>query len=143
MEIRILNSPDHQNAENPLEARQELEFLQAVSRRLPEDTDVMRALGDLYTRTGAYADGLRVDERLSRLCAEDPVVWYNLACSLALSGRPDDAIDALNRAVELGYNDYDGMKKDPDLSSLHGDSRFESLLEWIYSSFEQAPDPGF
>lgn len=125
------------------ENKQELEFLQAIARRLPEDTDVMRALGDLYTRTGAYDDGLRVDERLSRLCAEDPVVWYNLACSLALSNRADDAFDALNRAVELGYNDYEGMKKDPDLAALHGDPRFESILEWIYSAFEQMPDISF
>ncbi len=132
-------SPD-QKPEDLRENKQELEFLQAVARRLPEDTGVMRALGDLYTRTGAYEDGLRVDERLSRLCAEDPVVWYNLACSLALSSRLDDAFDALSRAVELGYNDYDGMKKDPDLASLHGDARFESILEWIYSAFEQIAD---
>ena len=132
--------PIESQPEELRENQQELEFLQAIARRLPEDTDVMRVLGDLYTRTGAYADGLRVDERLSRLCAEDPVVWYNLACSLALSDRPDDAFDALNRAVELGYNDYDGMKKDPDLASLHGDARFESILEWIYSAFEQMPD---
>jgi Flp pilus assembly protein TadD len=133
---------DHQ-PENLRENKQELEFLQAVARRLPEDTGVMRALGDLYTRTGAYADGLRVDERLSRLCAEDPVVWYNLACSLALSDRADDAFDALGRAVELGYNDYDAMKKDPDLAALHGDARFESILEWIYSAFEQTTDESF
>jgi len=132
--------PTDKQPEELRENKKELEFLQAIARRLPEDTDVMRVLGDLYTRTGAYADGLRVDERLSRLCAEDPVVWYNLACSLALSDRPDDAFDALNRAVELGYNDYDGMKKDPDLASLHGDARFESILEWIYSAFEQMPD---
>lgn len=133
--IPISNQP-----EDLRENEQELEFLQAIARRLPEDTHIMRALGDLYTRTGAYADGLRVDENLSRLCAEDPVVWYNLACSLALSDRADDAFDALSRAVELGYNDYESMKKDPDLVSLHGDTRFESILEWIYSAFEQAPD---
>lgn len=132
--------PSEQQPENLRENEQELEFLQAVARRLPEDTGVMRALGDLYTRTGAYADGLRVDERLSRLCAEDPVVWYNLACSQALVGNADEALDALNRAVELGYNDYEAMKKDPDLASLHGDTRFESILEWIYSAFEQVPD---
>lgn len=131
-----------QPEEDLRENKQELEFLQDIARRLPDDTNVMRALGDLYTRTGAYADGLRVDENLSRLCAEDPIVWYNLACSLSLSGRPDDALDALNRAVELGYNDYDAMKKDPDLTALHGDARFESILEWIYSAFEQAPDMG-
>jgi Flp pilus assembly protein TadD len=125
------------------ENRRELEFLQAVARRLPEDTGVLRALGDLYTRTGAYADGLRVDERLSRLCAEDPLVWYNLACSLALSARSDDAFEALTRAVELGYSDYEAMKKDPDLAALHGDARFESILDWIYTSFEQVPDDSY
>lgn len=129
---------DHQ-PENLRENKQELEFLQAVARRLPEDTCILRALGDLYTRTGAYADGLRVDERLSRLCAEDPVIWYNLACSLALSDRIDDALDALGRAVELGYDDYEWMKKDSDLTALRGDPRFESILEWIYSTFEQMP----
>jgi Flp pilus assembly protein TadD len=128
-----------QPAEELREKKQELDFLQAVARRLPEDTGILRALGDLYTRTGAYADGLRVDERLSRLCAEDPLVWYNLACSLALSDRADDALEALGRAVELGYDDYEWMKKDPDLSALRGDTRFESILEWIYSTFEQMP----
>jgi tetratricopeptide (TPR) repeat protein len=132
--------PSANQPEDLRENKQELEFLQDIARRLPEDTNIMRALGDLYTRTGAYADGLRVDENLSRLCAEDPVVWYNFACSLALSDRSDDAFDALSRAVELGYNDYEGMKKDPDLAALHGDARFESILEWIYSAFEQAPD---
>lgn len=132
--------PSDNNPEETRENKQELEFLQAVSRRLPEDTAVMRALGDMYTRTGAYEQGLQVDERLSRLCADDPLVWYNLACSLALSSRTDDALDALGRAVERGYDDYEWMKKDPDLSSLHGDARFESILEWIYSTFEQAPD---
>jgi tetratricopeptide (TPR) repeat protein len=132
--------PIDKNNEELLADKQELEFLQAVAGRLPEDIDVMRALGDLYTRTGAYAEGLRVDERLSRLCAEDPLVWYNLSCSLALSDRADDALEALGRAVELGYDDYEWMKKDPDLSALHGDARFESILEWIYRTFEQTPD---
>ena len=132
--------PINNQPEEVRENKQELDFLQAIARRLPEDIDVLRALADLYTRTGAYTEGLHADERLSRLCAEDPVVWYNLACSLALLDRADDAFDALNRAVELGYNDYEWMKKDPDLVALHGDARFESFLEWIYSAFEQMTD---
>jgi len=122
------------------EDKQELEFLQRIGKRLPEDTEVLRALGDLYTRTGKTAEGLRVDERLSHLCAEDPLVWYNLACSFALSKRNDDALDALGRAMDLGYDDYEWMKKDTDLSGLRGDPRFESMLDWIYNTFEQVPD---
>ncbi len=118
----------------------ELDFLKAVARRLPEDIAVMRLLGDLYVRTGAYADGLRIDERLSRLCADDPSVWYNFACSLALSGRTDDALDALSKAVEQGYDDYEWMKKDPDLFPLYENPQFQSILEWLYNTFESISD---
>ncbi len=119
---------------------QELEFIESVARRLPEDTEVLRALADLYTRTGDYAEGLRIDERLSHLCSEDPMVWYNLGCSLALMKRTEDALEALGHSLELGYDDYEWMKKDADLSLLHGDPRFESILEWIYNTFVQMPE---
>ncbi|MBI9019659.1 MAG: hypothetical protein JEZ10_00180 [Verrucomicrobia bacterium] len=122
------------------EDKQELEFLQRIMARLPEDTEVLRALADLYTRTGETAEGLHVDERLSRLCPEDPMVWYNLACSFSLSRRKDDALEALSRAMDLGYDDYEWMKKDVDLAFLRGDPRFESMLDWIYSTFEQISD---
>ncbi len=128
------------DAEQLREDKQELAFLQRIEKRLPEDTEVLRALGDLYTRTGATAEGLRVDERLSHLCGDDPLVWYNLACSFSLSKRNDEALDALSRAMDLGYDDYEWMKKDSDLSGLHGDSRFESMLDWIYNTFEQVPE---
>ncbi len=130
------------DAEALRENRQELQFLQAIARRLPEDTEILRAMADLHTRTGDYAEGLRIDERLSQLCAEDPLVWYNLGCSLSLSDRKEEALEALSRALEMGYDDYDWMKKDSDLVALHGDARFESMLEWIYNTFAQLPDGG-
>lgn len=130
---------NRESREAAAQQRTELAFLQAVARRVPEDTNIMRALGDLYTQTGAVQEGLEMDQRLSRLCADDPMVWYNLACSLSLCGRSDDALDALDRAVELGYDDYEWMKQDADLAGLRGDPRFESLLEWIYCTFEQTP----
>ncbi|MBC8206140.1 MAG: tetratricopeptide repeat protein [Kiritimatiellales bacterium] len=129
-----------QGAEKPRADTQELEFLESIARRLPEDTEVLRALADLYTRTGDYTEGLRIDERLSHLCAEEPLVWYNLGCSLALMERIEDALEALSRAVELGYDDYEWMKKDSDLTTLHGEPRFESMLDWIYNTFVQLPE---
>lgn len=122
------------------EDKLELAFLQRIATRLPEDAEVLRALGDLYTRTGDYAEGLRIDERLSQLCSEDPLVWYNLGCSFSLSARQEEALEALSRALEMGYDDYEWMKKDPDLAALRGDARFESMLEWIYNTFEQTPE---
>lgn len=112
----------------------ELRFLQKVAERLPGDIEVLQALADLYTKNGRYEEGLAIDLQLSQQLPNDDLVWYNLGCSYALTNRADDAFEALARAVELGYCDYDWMKTDPDLNALHKDPRFESLLSWIYSA---------
>jgi len=111
--------------------RVELEFLEGVRRRIGDEPDLLRAMGDLYTRTGRYAEALEADRKLVELLPEDAMAWYNLACSLALVGRATDALDSLERAVELGYDDPEWMSRDEDLKSLHGEDRFEALLREI------------
>ncbi len=112
----------------------ELSFLRKVADRLPEDIEILQALADLYTKTGKFKEGLEVDEKLSHQLPNDDLVWYNLGCSYSLMNRPDDAFEALAKAVELGYGDYDWMKTDTDLNNLHADPRFESLLSWLYTA---------
>lgn len=112
----------------------ELRFLQNVSARLGEDVEVLQALAELYTKTGQFVEGLEVDRQLCQKLPNDDLVWYNLGCSYALTNHPDEAFEALTKAAELGYDDYDWMKSDPDLASLHKDPRFESLLSWLYSA---------
>lgn len=112
----------------------ELQFLQKVSERLSGDLEVLQALAELYTKNGQFAEGLSVDQQLCQRLPNDDLAWYNLGCSYSLTNQPDEAFEALTKAVELGYGDYDWMKSDPDLSNLHKDLRFESLLSWIYSA---------
>jgi len=113
----------------------ELEFLEKISNRLPDDVEVLQALAELYTKTGRFEEGLKVDLKLAKSLPADQLVWYNLGCSYALTGHRNEAFDALTKAVDLGYDDYDWMKQDSDLMKLHGDPRFESLLSWLYSVF--------
>ena len=112
----------------------ELQFLQKIAERLPEDIEVLQALADLYTKNGKFEEGLSADQLLSQQLPNDDLVWYNLGCSYALTNHPDEAFESLTKAVELGYSDYDLMKTDPDLKNLHRDPRFESLLSWLYSA---------
>ncbi|MBU0677444.1 MAG: tetratricopeptide repeat protein [Verrucomicrobia bacterium] len=107
----------------------ETRFLEGVRHRCPDHALLLKALGDLYTRTGKHADGLSVDLRLAQLCPEESEVWYNLGCSYALVGEREQALDALRRALDLGYSDYDWMLKDADLECLRNDPRFIDLLE--------------
>ena len=104
-----------------------LRFIEAVALRLPDDDAVLKALGDLYTRAGFYAEGLDVDQRLLALCPDDPMVLYNLGCSLALTGKSDASLDALKRAISLGYNDLAFMSRDEDLRSLRELAEFRAI----------------
>ena len=107
----------------------EMYFLEKVAARLPEDEDVLVALGDMYTRAGRYEDGLRIDRTLVRLLPDDASIWYNLGCSLALLNQREEALSTLQRAVELGYQDHEWMSRDTDLRKIRDEKAFRALLK--------------
>ena len=109
----------------------EVSLYESVLGRDPDNVEALLALGEALTRKGDYARGLEVDQRLSRLRPSDPVVRYNLACSLALLQRPDEAFEALGQSVELGYRDLQHLDADPDLASLRQDPRFAALRDRV------------
>ncbi len=54
---------------------------------------------------------------------------YDLACLFALTGDSDSAFEYLNK-LDIVYRDWpEKMNRDTDLSSLHKDKRWDSLLE--------------
>jgi len=110
-----------------------LEFLAdilAVERaRHPSNLEALAELGHVYTRLGRYAQGLEVDRALAQRCPLNPTAHYNLACSLALLGQTAEALDSLEQAADLGYDDPQQMRADDDLESLRGEHRFRELLK--------------
>jgi tetratricopeptide (TPR) repeat protein len=65
---------------------------------------------------------------------------YNLACMYALLGKKDEAFRALENHLSSEYrNHMTFIQNDGDLSSLHGDPRWETLTKksW-YSDYEKA-----
>lgn len=106
----------------------EMRFFESVLKREPAYTEVVEILGGLYTKHGRIADGLRMDRKLVKLLPQNATAHYNLACSLALSKRKNDALRSLRQAVELGYKDIDWMQQDPDLDGLKALPAFHALL---------------
>ena len=117
------------------EYRQCLDFeiwlYEGVLERCSGWVEALQALGNNYTARGYYEKGLWVDQKLSKLCPEDPVVFYNLACSWALIGETDEAFLALKTAVERGYDDVQYLNSDPDLRTLRSDPRYEEILDLL------------
>jgi len=105
----------------------EIQFFEGVLKRDKAFIEALQILGDAYTKTGQWEKGLKVDKRLARLCPDNPLVFYNLACSYSVMSRLDAAFAALNKAVKLGYTDAKWLTHDPDLENLRQDSRFEAI----------------
>ena len=113
--------------------RIEAEFLEGVRARLPEHAGVVESLGCLYTEMGRYQDGLRADREMVRMEPDSPNAWYNLACSLSLTGQPDDAFAALEKAIALGYDDAEWMQDDDDFEPIKKDPRFARILAQLFA----------
>ena len=106
----------------------EMRFYEGIVKQSPLHFDALLSLAEVYTRKGLYVKGLEMDQRLSKLRPQDPVIQYNLACSYALVGAKEEALLILQRAIRLGYRDFSHIKKDSDLRSLKDDPRFQDLL---------------
>src|ERR1700744_5050653 len=91
------------------------QVMEGLVRRDPEYVAALQLLGDHYTQRGLFAEGLKVDEHLARLEPQNPLVFYNLACSYSLTEEFDRAVFALEKALSLGYRDFTWLAKDPDL----------------------------
>ena len=116
-------------------------FYERLLRDSPGFVDALVALGEAYTRRGWYEKGLGVDQQLTQLKGDDPLVWYNLACSYSLLKRPDDALQALQRALELGYDDLEYLIRDPDLASMRHSPKFRPFLEQYVASRSSSSSP--
>ena len=56
---------------------------------------------------------------------------YNAACAASLANDSDMAFEWLNLSVEGGFTNINQIKRDPDLDNLHGDKRWEVLLQKV------------
>jgi tetratricopeptide (TPR) repeat protein len=108
-----------------------IDFMQGLVRRDPNYVEALQLLGDHYTQRGNFEDGLKVDEHLSELEPRDPLVFYNLACSYSLTDQFDRAVSALEQALDLGYNDFKWLAKDPDLKKFRSHEIYQRIEDKI------------
>ena len=107
----------------------DIDFFERLLVRKADSVEVLRILAELVSRKGLVKRAVELDRRLVELMPDDFLARYNLACSLARAGRPDEAIDSLSRAILLGYDDLSHMETDPDLESLREHPDFRALLD--------------
>ena len=79
--------------------------------------------GDTKAMVGICREGVK-------LLPDDPTWQYNLACALAYMKNPEPALDALEKAIDLGFRNAEAIKNDTDLKRLEKQPRFKELVEY-------------
>jgi len=121
------NSRKKTNRANQRDLDTKIKFLAGIVRRDPDYVDALQLLGDHYTQRGLFQEGLKVDERLAELEPGSSLVFYNLACSYSLTDQFDRALLALDRALDLGYREFEWLARDPDLKKLRKHPAYDEI----------------
>ena len=78
---------------------------------------------------GRFPEAALVGQRAFDAGADNPVeVAYDVACSWARAGKPDQALDWLERAADVGLADPTQIDDDPDLASVRSTARYRTLV---------------
>jgi tetratricopeptide (TPR) repeat protein len=85
----------------------------------PRNARVLDGLVTTYAAIGRHQDSLQTVRRLIELEPQNPRHHYNRACNLCRLGLVEEALKALQQAVEIGFDDFEFLTKDTDLALLH------------------------
>jgi tetratricopeptide (TPR) repeat protein len=103
----------------------QIQFYEGILKQKGDFIQALIAVGDLYTQKGFYEQGLAVDQQLSHLRPEDPIILYNLACSYSLLNKIDEALITIQQAIAAGYENLTFLEQDSDLANLFQDEKFQ------------------
>lgn len=108
-----------------------IDFTMGILEKRPNQIEALNCAATALTALGYYQDGLRMDMRLARIRPTDAGVIYNLACSLSLTGGLAKSLEALEKAIEFGYDDVSHMRSDPDLANVRTLPAFDELTHRV------------
>ena len=113
-------------------------LLDEAMQLLPEEPLIVSLLGVFFALTGEPERAL---ECLTRACANPKSfghahhTYYQVACILAVLGRPTEAFEWLERSVSTGFACWPFFIKDSCLQNLHSLAEFEVLVSSLQEKY--------
>lgn len=103
----------------------------AISRQLLEAAYAQMAyyLPPQLFKNGEYSLAAAVLGAAVEIHADRWDVWYNLGAARARVGSRKTALQALEKAIALGFRDARHLQGDEDFAALRSDKRFQELVE--------------
>jgi DNA-binding winged helix-turn-helix (wHTH) protein/tetratricopeptide (TPR) repeat protein len=107
-------------------------------QRLPNDPLIISLQGQLYALLGNRDAAI---ECVTKACSSPKSfghshhTYYQIACTLALTGRHESAFEWLERSVSTGFACWPFFLKDPSLASLRSLPEFELLISALQAKY--------
>lgn len=104
------------------------EFTLAIQKHPPYDVAYSnRAVAYMQQKKFNKAlDDLKEAEKIN---PKNATVHYNFVALYSLQNQLDRSLDSLDRCLELGFNNYDALRTDPDLNNVRKHPEFRKILE--------------
>jgi tetratricopeptide (TPR) repeat protein/uncharacterized protein (DUF2164 family) len=95
----------------------------------PADSYGYQMRGLNYFYNGEYDNALKDLKMVVEINPDVPDGYYNLACYYSVTNNAEAAFANLEKAFQLGYNNYDHVEKDTDLNGIRSKPEFNKLFE--------------
>ncbi len=126
--ISIAKSATSKGARNENIENAIAEFTNAMNKD-PNYAEAYSGRAGAYMLQGKNNKALDDLKKAKEVNPESASIRYNLACVHSLMGNTDYGLDELDAALSKGFNDYDSLRKDPDINNLRKSKEFKKILE--------------
>jgi eukaryotic-like serine/threonine-protein kinase len=114
------------------------QMIEEVLKRNPMMDGVRTILATCLSTQGKHElASQQLTSRVKIAAAADHDVSYWLASAYLLQGRQVKALEWLERAINLGNENYLWFESDPNWSDLHADPRFLELMQRVKASLQK------
>ena len=109
-----------------------IELLEQVVKSEPDNSMAWFRLGYCLHMDGQLDRAIKVHQKAAEFDTDTGLIAaYNLACAYSLKKETDLAIEALEKAIEKGFDDVNQIEGDSDMDAIRDDERFKKLMEKI------------
>jgi serine/threonine-protein kinase len=113
--------------------------LEQVLERHPKMDGIRPILATCYSAQGKHElANKQLSEKVKVVATDDHDIAYWLASAYLLQGRQVLALEWLQKAIDLGNDNYLWFQSDPNWTDLHNDERFKAMMQRVKASLEES-----
>lgn len=94
----------------------------------PNHYEALFNIGNIYLETGRLIEARNVYQKMEADNGNNPMLHYNMACVESLSGNIALAYAHLEKALSIGFSDYEAIAYNRELELLRGSPGYRNLM---------------